>query len=70
MKDKFLVVVIDDINIVHKQRLCETYKQAQVAQRDWRYLYQGSNKEVKIQLLTDSIPENDYKVITLPNNWA
>jgi hypothetical protein len=70
MEDKFLVVVIDDVNIVHKQRLLDTYKQAKVIQRDWREKYRHSNKEVEIQLLTDSAPENEYKVITLNENWA
>jgi hypothetical protein len=70
MKDKFLVVVIDDLNIVSQQKLCETYKQAQDAQLNWRVQYANSNKEVRIQLLTDSSPETDYKVITLSDNWA
>jgi hypothetical protein len=70
MKDKFLVVVMDDLNIVSKQRLCETYKQAQDVQLNWRVQYANSNKEVRIQLLTESAPETDYKVITLSDNWA
>jgi hypothetical protein len=71
MKDKFLVVVIDDLNIVHKQMLCETYKKAEEARDQWRFRFRGSNKDVEIQLLSECAQcTEDWKVITLPDNWA
>lgn len=66
MEDKFLVVVIDDLNIVRKQRLCDTYKQAQKVQEVW----EDYHLDVRIQLLYESESWEDWKVVTLPDNWA
>ena len=70
MEDKFLVVVINDLNIVRKQRLCDTYKQAQKVQREWRDTHH-SGYDVEIQLLSESAQEaNNWLVMILPDNWA
>jgi hypothetical protein len=66
VEDKFLVVVIDDLNIVRKQRLCDTYKQAQKVQEAW----EDYHLDVRIQLLYESESWEDWKVVTLPDNWA
>jgi hypothetical protein len=66
VEDKFLVVVIDDLNIVRKQRLCDTYKQAQKVQEVW----EDYHLDVRIQLLYESESWEDWKVVTLPDNWA
>jgi hypothetical protein len=70
MEDKFLVVVINDLNIVCKQRLCDTYKQARKVQREWRDTHH-SGYDVEIQLLSESAQEEkDWAVIWLPEDWA
>jgi beta-galactosidase/beta-glucuronidase len=71
MEDKFLVVVKDDLNIVRKQRLCESYSVAQLVQGVWKFYYSDSDKEVEIQLLSHSAQKaKEWAVITLPDNWG